>query len=209
MRRQSDKRTEDLDQLLDAALESYATPAEAEDSHTLAIGVIASVRHAESQRRQWRWGFAVGLPALAALLIAAVLFTGSPHTPTAPVARKSPAVVTLPDAINPAVARIPVLPQVSLHKELRKEVARLTRTPQTVPVQRNLPKLEQFPSPQPLSPQEALLEKFARSSAPAEKAAIVKAQQAPTQPLEIAEIQIKPLSSDTDTETENKTSPER
>jgi hypothetical protein len=77
--------------------------------------------------------------------------------------------------------------------------------PQTVPVQRSLPKLEQFPSPHPLSPQEALLEKFARTSAPAEKAAVVAAQQNPTQPLEIAAIRITPLNLDK----ENETSSER
>ena len=206
MHLQSDKtRTEDLDRLLDAALLSYAAPAEAEDTRTLTAGVMASVRDAESHRRQWRWGFAAGIPALSALLVAAVLFRGAPHTPADSRSHTSLAAAVQPQAAQPALAPVPVLPQISLHEESHREVARLTRTPQTVLVQRNLPKLEQFPSPHPLSLQEALLEGFARTSVPAEKAAIIQAQRNSTQPLEIAAIRITPLNLDT----ENETSPER
>lgn len=201
MRPQSDSaKTEDLDRLLDAALVSYAAPAEAENTRTLATGVMTSVRHADLHRRQWRWGFAAAIPALSALLIAAMLFRGASHTPADSLSHTSPAVVAQPRAANPNAAQIRVLPQISPHNESHREIARLTRVPQTVPVQRNLPKLEQFPSPHTLSPQEALLEKFARTSAPAEKAAVVAAQQNPTQPLEIAAIRITPLTLDKENE---------
>jgi hypothetical protein len=56
-----------------------------------------------------------------------------------------------------------------------------------------LPKLNVFPAPQPLSPEEQILARFVTEAPPAERAAFLDAQRQADSSLDIATIHIPPL----------------
>jgi hypothetical protein len=58
---------------------------------------------------------------------------------------------------------------------------------------RPLPKLDIFPTPQPLTPAERALIQFAERTPVAERKALIEAQQQPDRPLNIAAIRIQPI----------------
>jgi hypothetical protein len=70
------------------------------------------------------------------------------------------------------------------------------RTRSTTSAPQPLPKLDVFPTPQPLSPQEQQLAEFAQQGPPAEKQAVIAVQQHLGDPLQIAELSVLPLDED-------------
>ena len=138
---------DELDRLLDAALKHYAAvqPREGLDGR-----ILARLRSDTTERTSgawWRW---LSAAASAAALAVIITMASRPHArPQATVAQHPS--VTLP-AANLAASSQP--------KPAVKRLKRRLHTASETQVAKALPKLDQFPSPQPLSEQEKLLASY-------------------------------------------------
>lgn len=139
---EQDVHGDDLDRVLNSALVMYAT-VEARDG--LEERVLAHLRAERSvkHRTWWAWGFAT---ATLVLLIVAVAWHSSSHR-RAPVANQGAKHADV-KPVESAVVRIPVI--------RRTTPVRQTKTTKHQAPPEN-PKLDQFPSPRPLSEQEKIL----------------------------------------------------
>lgn len=184
--RQNDERVE---RLIDSGLRSYADPPDTPDAQMAVARVLERARELRSRPR-WHFSWPVpvwtlAVPAMACavlLLIAASVWIGhvSPApriawVPNAPGVAATPSSSQLPARIKPARMR----PSIAEHAS--------TAPPQP------LPKLDVFPTPTPLSPQEQALVAFAAQAPPAVKQQVIVAQQHMADPLTIAELSIRPL----------------
>jgi hypothetical protein len=165
-----------LDLLIDSALSTYAEPR---------AGLETRVRtnisaHLTTRPAHRRWlGFAIALPIAACLILLLLLVPR--HNRIEPVHQ----------AQNTPVPPAQSAPQTT--------IARTTKTPARTPQPRliaahaPLPKLDVFPTPQPLSPEEQALAHFVAHTPPSEIKSLQDAQQKLDEPLNIAEIQIQPI----------------
>jgi hypothetical protein len=139
---------DELDRLLDAALQQYAAvqPREGLEGRILARLRIQSA--ADASHARWRWFTAAA--AVAALAVVIITIASRPH------ARPQPSVAQHPSE-TPA---LPDLAATSQPKEaVHRPKPRMHPEPDTQ-VAKAQPKLDQFPSPQPLSEQEKLLASY-------------------------------------------------
>jgi hypothetical protein len=143
---------EDLDRVLDAALARYAA---AEPRAGLEERILANTRaeHARpADRVWWRWPLAAAALALFAVVVGLAWRWGRPpqslakHKPTAVEAAQGTGTQVAKHGTNPALP-IPV----------RRTTQ---RRPQPAPALAANPKLDQFPSPQPLSEEEKILASY-------------------------------------------------
>jgi hypothetical protein len=138
------------DEQLDAALKNYGA---VEPRSGLEGRVLANLRieRAQVETRAWRWWPALAVVTSMLLIGAAVLLKTKTHPSTSPLAVASQPTV-------PAAKERPRANVTAHGNEARVMMAsRRRRKGQVVaPV----PRLEQFPSPQPLSEQEALLARY-------------------------------------------------
>ena len=176
---------DELDTLIDSALSTYAEPRPGLEQRMLAR---ISGEVGRSTRRR-RFLLALAAPVVACLLLFAYLFVKSPHSQPGQMAytpaEASPAHVETAPVHEPAPKSLSAAPdrRVSYHNH---------RVPQnTIP----RPKLDIFPTPQPLDPGEEALTRFAAQAPEAERKAFVEAQQQADAPLHIAAIHIQPLES--------------
>jgi hypothetical protein len=138
---------DELDRLLDAALKQYAA---VQPREGLEGRILARMRSETAERANhawWRW-----LTAAAAVAALAVIITMALR----PRATPQPMVAQHPSGTLPAA-------KLAASSQPRKAVPRPTRRVHAVAeiqVRKALPKLDQFPSPQPLSEQEKLLASY-------------------------------------------------
>jgi hypothetical protein len=182
---------EDLDLQLDAALASYADPEQ--NSHLAAqiLTAIAPARPVVPPRRGRQR--AVGIPAFAALLLAA--FFPLRHFPTHRHA-ESTATASAPKIANEIASRtVPTQPnQVAASRPLQKAAKARRARIQLQVDETCLPKREVFPTPTPLTPQEQALAALVNRNPGDISQSIAKTeQQQPIEPLRIAAIHIPPL----------------
>jgi hypothetical protein len=177
------RENDDLDLLLDSALKTYA---ESEASPRLEQRILARIAAEPSSAQRSRWlHWAVALP-LAACLLLIVLFV-SQHREPSQIAHESSApsspVSVLRAEPNPA----------QVHRGRTRPPLR-TASPVLV-AGRNapLPKLDVFPTPQPLTAEERALVVIATQTPVPLRKALVEAQSQPDAPLHIAEINIPPI----------------
>ena len=133
---------DDLDRVLDSALAIYAT---VEAREGLEERVLANLLAKKSRRYQtvWAWGFASAI--LALLIITGAWYSRRQVQPS--IADH----VDAPRVLKPAVLR-------DTHADVGRNTNRFRiRTTRHLAVPPLNPKLEQFPSPQPLSEQEKIL----------------------------------------------------
>ncbi len=191
---------DDLDVLLDSALSTYADPGQ--DSRLdsgLDSGLaqrilarIAAVRESAERtpatRRRWL-PWAIALPAAACVLLFIVL---------------GPKIVQQPSSRTTAVAHSPEqsaalsAPTTAARPEPVHRTRRPTSKAQSVPLHRAapptpLPKLDIFPTPQPLTPEERALVIVATQIPESQRQALVEAQRQGDEPLSVAAIHIPPL----------------
>lgn len=163
-----------LDRLLDAALSSYAEPA-----NGLEERVLRRVSRAAAPRRRFVWLWPAGLAAAATLLlVVAAPWRSSlpPHT--------APRATAAPPPARAAVEPPPAPPRLQ-HTAAHRAIA----------APAPLPKLDIFPAPSPLTHQEqALLQFVAQSSAQQQHALLAERQQADA-PIRISAITIPPIAS--------------
>ena len=140
-------RTDGLDRMLDAALKQYAA---VQPREGLEGRIVARIRSQSAERAShawWRWFTAAAAVGALALIITMAL---RPHAKPQPSVAQHLS-VTVP------------VPKVAATSQPTKAVQRPKRRLQPAAdtqVAKALPKLDQFPSPQPLSEQEKLLASY-------------------------------------------------
>ncbi|WP_058186068.1 hypothetical protein [Terracidiphilus gabretensis] len=167
----------ELDHLLDTALSTYAEPRE---------GLEARVLANLSARPTRRWlPWIIALPIAACLLLLLTLYPR--HDRTEPVRQAqhnpTPQMQPTPQSSTAQAALEPVRPP-----QPRTSIAHATRTAPAP-----LPKLDVFPTPQPLSSQERALIRYVAHIPEPDRRALAAAEDQPIAPLAIAAIQIHPL----------------
>ena len=191
---------EQMDALIDAALPSYAEPGEIPDARVVAVRVMERARAAERRGRFWWW--AVVVPATACLLVALLgtiwtlrgpRVSGIAWTPKAPAVAESRKNL-VPQRLKPdssrsvdGTAQAPPLQ----NRFVDSGKARVAEA--GVPDERRLPKLEVFPTPRPLSPEEQELVAFATETPAKVREQVVEAQKHVSDPIVIADVKIAPL----------------
>ncbi len=183
---------DDLDLLIDSALATYADPGPGSGLEDRLLATLSTVRTATPRvHTRWRshWlPWAVAIPIAAGLLF---LWLAPRRDKPLPASDPRQARSAAPRAIAPrANSSSEVRPQVP-----RRHVVRSAQA--TSPVQNAqaapLPKLDVFPTPQPLTADErALVLVVTQTPLPAREA-LVEAQSLDAQPVRIAEIHIPPL----------------
>lgn len=182
---------DDLDLLLDSALSSYADPG---PEASLEARVLARVtaQAAPAPRRRWL-PWAIALPVAAGLLFLVFSRVQLDHLPSRNVK---------------GVVRPQEAPLVAAHSETPSSLHftpghRATRPLPAVQSNRDghaakfapPPKLDVFPTPQPLTPEEQALALFAAHAPEPERKSLIEAQEQADAPLGIAAIHIQPLES--------------
>lgn len=183
---------DDLDLLIDSALATYADPGPDSGLDDRILVTLSTVRTAKP-RASTRWPshwirWAVALPVAAGLLF---LWFAPRRDKPLPSSEPQQARYPAPSALAP---RVNLSPEVQAHVPHRHgtraaQPASPVQTVQAAP----LPKLDVFPTPQPLTAEErALVVVVTETPLPAREA-LVKAQSLDAPPVRIAEIHIPPL----------------
>lgn len=202
---------DELDRLLDSALATYADPG---PDAGLEGRVLASL--AIAQERRERRGFPVRtrtwLPWTIALPVAASLLVwiGMNTTPHAPLqsseppqetSKNAPMTTTQPDAgeekhpswAKPHSAGAKQSPQLKSCPIKAEDAGPCSSGRREVATIAPLPKLDMFPTPRPLTPEERVLVTVARDGSEAEREALVAPPPQSDVPLNIAALNIPPL----------------
>lgn len=160
--------TGELDRMLDAALSNYSV---VEPRAGLEERVLANLRAQQSQPARhswWQWSLAAGLTAVVVVTIALLARV---RTPVAPViSHKPPLTNTAPVNSTQEVARqsAGTIERAKPHHKIQGH--------HDAPVVATAPKLDHFPSPQPLTSEEIALARYVRNF-PKEAQLVAKAQE--------------------------------
>jgi hypothetical protein len=181
---------DDLDRFLDSALATYADPG---PDSGITQRILARVAAEPARRQSWRWlPWAVAAPVAAGLLSLFMLSGSKPvHRPTEggnqarvvqpPYSRTGGERSTSNLRLGPARQA-----QVSRPHSKSGGPAIAVKT-------EPLPKLDVFPTPQPLSSEEQALVDYAAHATKSERQSLIDVQQQMDAPLTIAAITIQPL----------------
>lgn len=189
---------DDLDLLIDSALATYADPGPDSWLENRVLVTLAAVRTETSQvRTRWRRGWlpwAIAIPIAAGLLF--LLLSPARHKPL-PASEPQQAHEGAPTATTPrAGSSSEVRPRLPNRSEIpHRHAIRITQpaSPVQTALAAPLPKLDVFPTPQPLTAEErALVVVAAQTPLPAREA-LIEAQSLDITPVRIAEIHIPPL----------------
>jgi hypothetical protein len=176
-----------VDELIDAALRSYAEPGKMADARVAAVRILARVEFAESRKRFWMW--AVMVPAVACLLMVILVATwrmrGSRVQEIAWVPKAPGSVARTESRGIRGGETVAELPNPGRAKNGRDQ----NGAPGV------LPKLDVFPTPRPLTAEERGLVAFASQASPEVKMQAVEAEKHVGDPIVIAELKIAPLAS--------------
>ncbi len=154
-----------LDTRIDAAIRTYAEPAQVPEARIVALKLLEQAREVEPRRQWplWRWAIPAAV-CLIAMAIAAVWIFRTPRIPDAARTPAPPRIVTQTETPAPLIRRA----RLSAAKRPHRVLAAKSRP---------LPKLDVFPTPTPLSPQEKALVAFAEHAPPAVQRAVLQEQQ--------------------------------
>jgi hypothetical protein len=177
---------DELDLLIDSALSTYANPEPDSDFDQRILARVAAEVAPKPPRRWLPW--AIALPAAACLVLIIVL-SGSRHTasPSGSGDHAQPTRQPLIATAQPTPSTNPLSTPVHRTKAPLSQLHfRLTSVPnRTAP----LPKLDVFPTQQPLSPEEQAFVEFAARAPEPERQSLVEAQARTDAPIDIATIQ--------------------
>ncbi|HYK34961.1 hypothetical protein [Alloacidobacterium sp.] len=171
----------ELDAKFEQALTSYADPAKAGDPQALTRRVLVALE--ERRQHYWWVRLTIAAPALACLLLVAFL-TQRQHQSANQTTTRAVQVPATP----------PILPSASTAEVSHVEQVHVTAARHA---QKHLPKLDQFPTPTPLTEQEQLLIQFSGQAPTSTKQQIAKTQKESDAPLRIADLTIPKLDSNT------------
>lgn len=185
---------DNLDLLIDSALANYAEPKAGLEDRVLTQleAHLASTRANEIMPTRKRWLprlpiWTIAFPLAACAILIVILLPRTTHRPPAQQAQRN--------AAQTQSAQNNTTPQPSRPREHHTQphlvAARVSRHTAHKPAP--LPKLDVFPTPRPLSPEEQAMVRFVATTPPSEIQAIQQAQQQEDKPLHIAAITIQPL----------------
>lgn len=181
---------EQLDQLLDTALGSYSEPREGLENRVLAALDAERTRSMTEPKRRW-FAWAIATPAMAVVLLLVFTMWVMPKH-AGPPSKPGTSASVMPHATT--VSRLPELHTAPV---LKQRVSAHRAVEHRAPMPQRLPKLDIFPTPQPLTPSERALLEYAANAPPEERRALVESQQKQDQPIHIAAIEITPIESST------------
>ncbi len=191
---------DNLDLLLDSALATYGDPGPDSGLEDRVVAAMATERaEADSRiaaRRQQWLPWAIAIP-VAVCLVLLWLFASTrieqPLTQPQQARQAQPAPIVSPPAFTPAAKSSAKLGPKSAPRPPHTSPARLLDVRAQPAVATALPKLDVFPTPQPMTPQEQALTVVAAQSPVPLRKAIIDAQEHSDAPLHIAAIHIPPL----------------
>lgn len=180
----------EFDEKFEQALATYADPADAGRDRLLAVRVLAALE-AKQRKRHWLYRWTLAASAMVCLLLACLLVLHSRRLGQTR-AQVSPSPVVTP--ILPSAP--PTTETMSTHKHSNYVRATMSHRERN-----SLPRLDQFPSPSPLTEQEYLLRDFAAHAAPEAQRSMAKTQEQMNEPLRITELDIPSLDSQIEPDT--------
>jgi len=180
---------DDLDRLIDSALASYADPGTDSGLAGRVLARLSAERRPIHPTSMWPYRrlWTVGLPSAACLVLA--IFASKAVWPPAihPPVRPHPPSITARVAPSSGPQTAPAMnPRMVVPRE-RSRPAAILAMPQP------LPKLDTFPAPQPLTPEEQALYAFATQVPEKQRQAVLEAQKRDDAPLSLSAIRITPL----------------
>ena len=166
-----------VDALIDAALRSYTEQDGISEARAAALTVLERAREAESRsnRPLWRWAIPVAV-CLVALAMGTLWLLRTPRIPEVVRAPALSRIVAQVKTPAPPARRAPV------------SATPMSRPRVTVAKARPLPKLDVFPTPTPLSPEEEGLAAFAKHGPPEVQRAVVEDQKHWDDPIIVADL---------------------
>ncbi|HET6168876.1 MAG TPA: hypothetical protein VFE01_01795 [Terracidiphilus sp.] len=185
-------RDHDLDLLLDSALRTYADPGADSGLEQRVLARICAESTPSPWHRWIPWTIALGAAACLLLIVFSapkrtrLLSSGIAHqafqsqTPSTSTARRERALVPIPASVAAHGTQRSVL---TAHRHSATLVAKASP----------LPKLNIFPAPRALTPQEQALIAFATQVPQQQAEAVIEAQKQSAAPLTIAALTIQPL----------------
>lgn len=186
---------DELDLLLDSALATYADPGPDAGLEHRVLAAMEAARHPAERPRVFtktrRWlPWAVAVPIAAGLLLLWLSIPKPVHAPTSTpqIAERHQAAENFPTISQPVQP-----PRNNAHHPHRSQPAMNPSVPSQAARAIPLPKLDVFPTPTPLSPEERALVTVAETGPPSQREALIKSQQHSDAPLSIAELNIPPL----------------
>ncbi|HEY1808251.1 MAG TPA: hypothetical protein VGG42_06795 [Acidobacteriaceae bacterium] len=178
---------DELDSRIDAALRSYTEPQKTTEPRVALARLMEQARAEQRERgiRWWMWGV-TGAAACAVAAMVAIWILWTPRLPHIARGPKAPDVVALPiPASHAALVSSPEVRRTTHHGRSPAPIERAaTRS--------SLPKLDVFPTPQPLSPQEQALVAFAKHGPRDVQRAVLQDQQHWDDPIIVADLQKQP-----------------
>jgi hypothetical protein len=187
---------DELDAMLDSALASYAEPGPDAGLEKRILARVSNEAATNARRRWLPWAFAI--PVAACVVVLALFASGL-------LARHSRETLRPGESATRAHAPAVIAAQPeSLPVRIANRGERMTRTRASIskaatqPEQNAagvvpLPKLEVFPTPQPLTPAEQELASYAANAPVPERQSLIEANKQSEAPLRIAAIHIPPL----------------
>lgn len=174
---------DDLDRLIDSALGDYAEPRAGLEQRMLARVAGDAARPS----RRWWIVAAVAVPAAVVLLLVSYLVPWNLH-PQAGQMTYTPAV---PKIVAPVIAAPEQATRRAVPSRHIRAGEHSAERAASNPIPR--PKLDVFPTPQPLTGEEKALVRFVGETPEADRKALVAARQQVDEPLNISAIRIPPL----------------
>lgn len=179
----------EFDEKFEHALSTYADLADAGHDRLLAARVLAAIE-AKQRKRPWLYGWTIAASAMVCLLLAFLLVLHPRRAGQAAHVSPSPVVIPLSPSASPATQTL------SLHKHSNYVRAAISHREHD-----KLPKLDEFPSPAPLTDQEYLLKDFAAHADTETQRSMAKTQEQLDEPLGITELDIPSLDSQIEPDT--------
>jgi len=179
---------DELDLLLRSALNTYADPGPESD---LARRILARISAEAAPAPPRRWLPWVIAPPIAACLLVLIFRSGPwpAHRPSGHAGQTPTSTQSLIATAHPEMPSTPRHIQSRNSRTPEPQQHRAVLAAKTAP----LPKLDVFPTPQPLTPEEQALAVFAAHAPESERQSLIEAQANADAPLSIAAIQIQPL----------------
>jgi hypothetical protein len=147
---------DELDHLLHAALAKYAAVEPRPGLEERILAKLCAQQKTTPARAWWRWGLAGALAAIIAVVSTLSWRSGTPSHPV--IANHPP--VTTPAPLNIVAQVAPGNESVSSPRAHLRAWGKVTHRPQREATAALYPRLNQFPSPQPMSEQEKLLTSY-------------------------------------------------
>jgi hypothetical protein len=180
----------EFDRLLRSSLETYADPGPDSRLAQRVLARIAAEGAREHTRRMIRW--AIALPVAACVVAALVILVSMPgHHPAV---QTNQARMTPPVSTDAGPSRLVAnSPSGVVRRSVASRPLRHSSSAAAGAAEGRLPKLDVFPTPQPLTPEEKALVTYVAHVPEAERKSLVDAQKQMDAPLSIEALEIKPL----------------